>query len=58
MAIKNVECEHDGVLGRPEVGDNVDVHGAHHHGDPCQYQQKTQLQNTDRVCVNIRLILQ
>ena len=31
MTIDDVEGEHDRVLSRIEVGDNVDVHGADHH---------------------------
>ena len=34
VAIEDVECEHDRVLGGPEVRNNVDVHGTHNHGDP------------------------
>ena len=43
MSIEDVECEHDGVLGRIQVGDNVDVHGTDHHCDANQDQQETEL---------------
>ena len=43
VSIENIEGEHDGVLCRIQVGNNVDVHGTDHHCDASQDQQETQL---------------
>ena len=45
MSIENVEGEHDRVLSRIEVGDNVDIHGTDHHRDANYHQHETQLQH-------------
>ena len=54
VSIEDVECEHDGVLGRIQVGDNVDVHGTDHHCDANQDQQETELHMDMEGWVNIR----
>lgn len=43
MAVNDVECEHDGVLGLVEVGNDVDVHCTDNHSDTSQHKQETQL---------------
>ena len=44
VPIEEIEGEHERVLSLPEVGYNVDVHGAHYHGDTSNYKNETHLQ--------------